>query len=239
MEKDDKIRSVEREIDNEYRKYKLYHLQNRPLAQWYLLLMHEESVRLPIIKKTAEKIPLDWFEIVCSFETSKASLQFSLKWTDELPDQKFHIPKTIDWEIYEYAHDFFSLAENYYRVIAPFTLYSRGLAGATIEDEFTIRFSRDLREAAFDFLGLYKTQDPAGCLKSYTKPPNVLEKEIDNILMSAKPLDKQGITYKVNHKNLAPLIAYFLEEINKRTYLTDEWSIRGISATELKSFFQV
>ena len=63
-----KIRKIEEEIDNSYKKYKLYHFKNRPLVQWYLLLMHEESIRKPIISSFREKKLLDWVETTLIIE---------------------------------------------------------------------------------------------------------------------------------------------------------------------------
>ena len=237
MKKDEIIRNIEQKIDNAYKNYKLYQLQNRPLAQWYLLLMHEESIRLPIIDKLNKGKPLDWFEIICSIEAAKGALQFALKWIDELPNGKFRMPREIDWDLYGYAQDFFFLAQNYYRVIGPFTLYSRGLASAIAENATTIRFERDPQESAFDVLGLIKMQDPVRTLVRRDKIPQKIEEELELVLMSAKPLDYHNITYKVNHKNLAPAISYWFNEMSKDTYLPDEWSIRGVSAIELRRFF--
>jgi hypothetical protein len=237
MKKEEKIRNIEQKIDNAYKNYNLYQLKNRPLAQWYLLLMHEESIRLPIIDKLNKKRPLDWFEIICSIEDAKGALQFALRWIDELPNNNFRIPEEIDWDLYGYAQDFFFLAQNYYRVIGPFTLYSRGLATATFIDENTIRFARDPRESVFDVLGLIKTQDPMRSLVRRDRIPKKIEEELERVLMSAKPHGSQSIAYKVNYKNLAPSIGYWFNEMTKATYLPDDWSIKGVSAVELRRFF--
>lgn len=231
----EKIKEIENEIDTYYKTKKIYKLDNRPLAQWYLLLMHEEFIRLPIM---FPRSGFDWVELVARIEKAKGSLEWVLRWTDKLPDKNFSIPNIINEKYYEYAQDLFFIGIDYYGIIAPFTLWHRGIAAATFDGDNTIRFKRNTRELAFDVFGTIDRQDPNRNLLEFNAIySSEIDKQFQIIYETAKPIKKVGLKYKVNHKNLKPLIEYFERKLIKTSNVTEDWLILGISINDIRRFF--
>lgn len=233
--KDEKIKEIEKEIDTYYKTKKIYKLDNRPLAQWYLLLMHEELIRIPIIFPRTD---FNWEELIARIEKAKGSLEWVLRWTDELPDKEFRIPKIINEKQYEYAQDLFLTGINYYGIIAPFTLWHRNIATATFINDNTIRFKRSRKEVAFDVFGIIDRQDPnKNPLEFNVIYSSEIGKQFQIIYETAKPINKVGLRYKVHHKNLKPLIEHFERKLIKTSNVTEDWEILGIGINDIRRFF--
>ena len=232
-ETDRRVREIERHIDDAYRDQTLLKSTNRPAAQWYLLLQHEECIRVPLLFRPHE---IDETEIEGRIEHSKGALQYALRWTDSLPESRFKPPSAIDWDTYRQANELFMLGMDYHGVIAPFVFYSRGLAHAQIEGPHTVRFSRDERDIVFDALDQMIKRTLAPRQTENCVPPSGAVREMETVFGTAKSNNGSTITYKATHKNYRPFVDHFADRIASSSRLGADWSLLGIWAKELRRF---
>jgi len=229
-----RIREIESAIDGSYRSTRLLQYPDRPLVQWYLLLMHEEQIRVPLI--FPRRPPISAPELRGRIEKGKGALQYALRWTDSMrtgEPSALLPPNPIDWDHYGHAYELFDLAQDYFGIIAPFILYSRGLAVGTLIDDFTIRFSRDGREIQFDVLDMIvgELQVPSAPDQD---PPGDALLALERVLRTAARDRRHGLTYEAASQHYRPFAEYFAQQLTDGSRLGSNWEIVGISANDLR-----
>ncbi|MFA5159927.1 MAG: hypothetical protein WC484_05415 [Candidatus Omnitrophota bacterium] len=236
----DDIRSIEKAIDFFHQNLNLHRIKNRSLARWYLLLMHEEMIRIPPLLRAQKDS--DWSEHIGPIEYAKGGLKYALHWTDDLLEDDFKIPQIIDQTLYEDAKDFLDCSINYYGIIAPFVLFGKGLARAELVNPTTLKFMRDETDASFETLEhIFRNSPDSPFVKSAMVPfKQEIDKafnDLENLFNNAAPDGPEGVKYHCTHKDIKPLMLVLEQQMLSTSHLGDEWSLCGIKKQHIiKSF---
>lgn len=231
------VKNIEKEIDEYFLGHDFMKSDNRALAQWYLMMAHEETIRLPSV---AGHIT-NWQKFIINNYLAREALRYALIWTDDLSVNKFTQPKVIDSRYASMAFKFFDLAENYTNVIAPFTLFHRNLVDVKFLNENKLVFSRkDEVEMRFEVLSLISTQNPESCVapNNFLNPGerDEAEEEYEKIYKTIRRKGSERIIYKFNHENVKPFIELIQRNIPVKV-LPDGWSFNGIYGNEFRVLF--
>ena len=153
MQQEDKnkqIREIEKEIDNYFLSLSFMQLP-RPIAIQYLLIAYEDTNRLPFLLGT--NIPAGESKHLTLVQNSKHSLTHSINWaskiTKTVPEE---IIKDIDGDKYTITGEFSYLAFSYHGAVSAYTMWSRGVAEATMVNKNTVHFKYPEEEARYDML---------------------------------------------------------------------------------------
>lgn len=230
-----RVLDIEKEIDSLYLNQALHKRGNRSLAAWHLMLVHEEILRLPILKPSPKNLSVD--RVHHRIEHAKGALQYALQWISSLPESALNEKKPLEQIVYGEAWEMMNLADSYYGVVGPFTLFNRRDATAKILDDSTVHFERDEREIFFDILDNISQSVESPALEMYKKLPILFLNEFDAITKTARQAGADKVVYQVTHKELRPIVRYIDKAHQSSTHVTEEWDIAGISAGEIRKVF--
>ena len=230
----ERIRAFERECDDAYRGCPLLQLPNRSLARWYLLTVTEDILRAPVIGGRPAR---DAFQESVMAHRARTGLEYAMRWTSGMPDGPFRPPAIIHEPTYGLAAEMLTLGADYGEIIAPFTLWSRGLATPKFIDEGTIRFTRDTRNARFE--ALHRSFALSARPNFETAHPPAVSAAIDRVWRSARPSGKHRLSYRTSHRELQPVADYLRSSIDPRERLPEAWMLLGRPAQEIRAFLAV
>jgi len=223
-----KIREIESEIDNYYKKFPLLK-EKESEAIWYLLVAHDYMLRDYIYQTGDESGDLN-----IKF---KNGLMHSLKWvTDDCYSGSFSVPKIrVGKNKYKKAKKLFDLACDYDTVFAAFTSWSRDRATAELIDNKTIDFEMSDKHISYDLLDRLLFMGRTEVIN--TSNSSEFQHIINRIKRSIDVKALEYIEYKVSKRDALTLSNELYIKGKNRFILPDSWGGFGIKVDGLRKIF--
>ncbi len=236
-DKDKQIRKIESEIDNYFRSHSFMQLPCS-IAIQYLLIAYEDANRLPLLSGT--NILTSEFKIMALTQNNQSALTQSINWaskiTKPVPEE---IIIDIDENIYTNAVNFFYLAYSYDRAVSAYTMWSRGVAEATLVNENTVRFEYLGEEARYDMLAtrLYvENYDEFFAKRNSNNDFHMINAKtaIENSVIQTS---QYSITYSTSGINYEEIIKIALEMIKSQTIPPANWRFYDLTTECFEMFW--
>ncbi len=236
-DKDKRIRKIENEIDNYFLSHSFMQLP-RPIAIQYLLIAYEEASRLPFLLGT--NIPTDESEHLALIQSNKCSLTHSINWaskiTKTVPEE---IIKDIDGDIYTITGKFFYLALSYHGAVSAYTMWSRGVAEATLVNENTVNFEHSEEETRYDMLDMKLSveKDKIHCDKENIIDDDHMINARMAIEKSVKQRGPDAITYSTEGIDCSEIIKIAHKMIKGHTIPPANWHFYKLTTEYFEKFW--
>jgi hypothetical protein len=237
MDNNKQIRKIEDEIDKYYLSHGFVQLP-RHIAIQYLLIAYEEANRLPFLFRT--NIPANEFEHLALIQNNKYSLTHSINWasktTRTVPEE---IIEDIDGDIYTIAGNFFNLAKPYHGAVTAYTMWSRGVAEATLVNENTVHFNNSEEETRYDMLDMKLGVENE---KIHSEEENITDDEHMvnakiTIEKSVKQICKDSITYSTEGIDFGEIIKIAHKKIKGQTIPPANWHFYNLTTEYFEKFW--
>ena len=237
VDKDKRIREIEKEIDNYFLSHSFMQLP-RPIAIQYLLIAYEEANRLPFLLGT--NIPTDESENLAMIQNNKYSITQSINWASEttksVPEE---IVKDIDGDIYTIAGKFFHLAMSYHGAVTAYTMWSRRVAKATLVDENTVHFEHSEEEVRYDMLDMWLNVEKD---RIHSDEENSID---DNHMVNAKMAIEKSIkqtgpdtiSYSTEGINFGEIVKIANKKIKGQTIPPANWHFYNLATEDFEKFW--
>lgn len=234
VNKNNRIRKIENKIDTYFLSHSFMKLP-RPLAYQYLLIAYEEARFL-----LGKNIPTNESENLALIQNNKYSLTHSINWaskiTKTIPEE---IIKDIDGDICTITGEFFDLALSYHGAVSAYTMWSRGVAEATLVNENTVRFEYSEAETRYDMLDMKLSIENE---KIHSEEENITDdKYMINAKMAIEKSVKQTgpytITYSTEGINCNEIIKIAHKKIKGQTIPPDNWHFSNITTEHFEKFW--
>ncbi len=234
----EKIRAIEREIDKIFLSHNFMKLPYS-LAIQYLLIIYEEANRLPII--AGKHTPLVNISADLGLiQNNKYGLTNGINWASVIKDnygKKFVFE--IDAYTYKTTSEFFLLAVSYQAVVSAFTMWSRGVANATLINEKNVRFEYPEDELKYDSLDLKLSSEKSQRkLEELTgEDDEVMFRARDIVERTVKRSGKDTISYSIADIEINEFMFLTSKIIQDVNVLPEHWGFQGIAADSFKRFW--
>ncbi len=222
---------LERRIDAFHLTLPFRNLSSRSLLRWYLYLLGEDAIRAPHIF-AIERTSSHQFLVA---DDAKFSLQWAFLWTDDVGDESdFTPPRSIDFETtYSQAVNHFRAAHSYSGVIAPFTLWHKGVAQVRTASDRAVVFDADPREARFDALA--RMLDLANPVRLPSSDPS--SACYRRAFQTLEPVRGEQFRYRYTREAVRDLAGQWVGTLGKQTRLPSGWRIGPFSWDELSLYW--
>ncbi len=235
----EKIRIIEKEIDNYFRNHDLMRLPSS-IAIQHLLLVFEYAMR-PIkpepLKNIFSEIYLSSHALV---QRSKNSLMESINWIKGITVKEDNrIIQKVDLELFKLAKDFFDLADSYHGAVSAYTMWNRGLAKVSFEDDHTLHFEYPSEEIVFDVLDAKLADEivKEQMNKLTEKDVSIGLEAKDIVEKSVRQIDDYSITYSMRDVNIRKLMLLTSKTIQGFTFIPKKWKFYHIYPENLAKFW--
>lgn len=223
-----KLRQIEKEIDNYYKKNSLVNLPFANAA-WYLLAFAEEVVLKEIQERGsgAQNYAMIADNLV-------NDLKNPMGWLYGICEQGGRIPCTDNGDFYQASWDFFRLGQEYSSFVWAYTYFSEGwigldLKGTTIQP--TGNLSQDARHEAYNrLIKPHKLQEPLSSVNSDHLP-------IEEIAQTLR-LQGDRFTYKLNPRMVSDTIIARKPILDKMFSLPSKWRFSRYSLGDFRKVFE-
>ena len=237
VDKDKRIREIEKEIDNYFLSHSFMQLP-RPIAIQYLLIAYEEANRLPFLLGT--NIPTDKSEYLAMIQNNKFSITHSINWaskiTNTIPEE---IIKDIDGDIYTITGKFFYLAMSYHGAVSAYTMWSRNVAEATLVNQNTVHFEYSEEESRYDMLDMkvsVENEKIHSGEENSTDDKHMINAKIA-IENSVKQISKDSITYSTEGIEYCEIINIAHKKIKGQTIPPENWHFYNLTTEYFEKFW--
>jgi len=232
-----KIREIENKIDNYFLSHNLMQLPCS-IAIQYLLIIYEEANRPPFL--TGANILANQTELVALLENNKSALTQSINWASDSTQAVLEeIIIEVDENTCTKAGDFFFLALSYNRAASAYTMWSRGVAKATLVNTNTVRFEYSGEEERYDVLA---TRLHTENVENFFAKDNCF----DNIHMinartiienSIEQTSPYSINYSTSGANYEEIIKFALEMVRSQTVPPTNWRFCDLTTECFERFW--
>lgn len=234
-----KIRTIEKEIDNYFRKHDFVKLPGS-IAIQYLLLVFEYAIR-PIIPKNLEEVfPEIYLSRQALLQRNKNSLMESINWIREITVEENNcLLQEVDLNLFRLAKDFFDLGDAYHGAVSAYTMWNRGLAKARVKDDYTLHFEYRSEERMFDVLdAILADKIDEEQIDKLSGRDNSIIIEAKNIVEnSVKQINDYSISYSIRDVNTEEMKRVVLKTIKGFTFIPRNWKFYSIHPEDLEKFW--
>ncbi len=232
-----RIREIEDEIDNYFRSHRFMQLPC-PIAIQYLLMVYEDANRLPLL--SGANILTSEFKCFALIDNNRNALTQSIDWASKITKSvSEEIIIDIDKNIYTNAVTFFDLAYSYDRVVSAYTMWSRGVAEATLVNENTVCFKYLEEEARYDMLAmrlLVENSDEFHTIRNSHNDIHMINAKtaIENSVIQTS---QHSISYSTSGINYEEITKISLEMIKRQTIPPSNWRFYGLATESFERFW--
>ena len=223
-----KLRKIEKEIDNHYKKNSLVNLPFANAA-WYLLAFAEEVV----LKEMRERGSGAQNHAMIA-DNLVNNLKIPMGWLYGICEKGGRILCAYNGDSYQASWDFFRLGQEYSSFVWAFTYYSEGwiglgLNGTTIQP--TGNLCHDVRYEAYNrLIKPHKLQEPLSSVNSDHLP-------IEEIAQTLR-LQGDRFTYKLNPRMVSDTITARKPILDEMFSLPSEWRFSRYSLGDFRKVFE-
>ncbi|MDR4498511.1 MAG: hypothetical protein MRK02_11420 [Candidatus Scalindua sp.] len=237
VDKSKRIREIENKIDTYFHSHRFMKLP-RSMAIQYLLIAYEEANRLPFL--LGKNIPTNESENLALIQNNKYSLTHSINWASKItkivPEE---IIKDIDGDIYTITGEFFYLALSYHGAVSAYTMWSRGVAEATLVNENTVQFKYSEEETRYDMLDMkvsVENEQKHSEGKNITDDKRMINAKIV-IEKSVKQTGPYTITYSRKGIDCDEIIRIAHKKIKGQTIPPADWNFYNVTTENFEKFW--